>query len=79
MKKVFIVILCDNWHSQASQQIASVCDSLEIAIKHIKTLAKEENCKISKDDLYNLQHIKQTQGYEGTGEFLIKEMEINKI
>ena len=78
MKK-FIVFTCDNWHTNGSKDIIAVCSNLKNAIKIIKKQAKKDGQKISADDLYNLNNIKQTQGYEGEGEFLIEEYEQNTL
>ncbi len=78
MKK-YIVFTCDNWHTHASKDLIAVCSSLKNAIKIIKQQAKKYGEKINSDDLYNLNNIKQTQNYEGEGEFLIEEYEQNTL
>lgn len=75
----FVVFTCDNWHSHGSKDCISVCSSLKNAISVIKQHAKKDGNKISSDDLYLLKTIKQTQGYEGNGEFLIEDYEQNKL
>jgi hypothetical protein len=49
------------------------------AIKAAEEKAAQEDEKISDDDLYNLERINQTQGYMGFGEFMIEEIELNKL
>jgi hypothetical protein len=49
------------------------------AIKAAEEKAAQEDEKISDDDLYNLERINQTQGYMGFGEFMIEEVELNKL
>lgn len=78
MKK-YIVFTCDIWHTHTSKNIIAVCSNFKIAIRLIKQHAKKEGVKITKDDIYNLENIKQTQNYEGMGEFIIEEMEQNKL
>ena len=45
----------------------------------IKRKVKAEGEKLNEDDLYNLQHINQTQGYEGEGEFDMEEIDKNVL
>jgi len=78
MKK-YIVYTCDNWHTNGSKDVIGLCSNIRHSIRIIKQKAKKDGHKISNDDLYNLQHIKQTQGYEGDGEFLIEEYEQNTL
>ena len=75
----FIVFTCDTWHTHASKSIIGVGSSLNNAIKIIKQKAEREGEKISEDDLYLLNTIKQTQNYEGEGEFIIEVYEQNTL
>jgi len=79
MKTVFIVHRTDNWHSKGSFYLLGIATSLKKAIKLVKKQAKEENCKISKDDKFNLLNIKQTQNFENEGEFNIEEISLNEL
>jgi hypothetical protein len=79
MKEVYIVYKSDVWHSHANRDLLGVGSSLEAAIKICKEQAKSEKKKISKDQLFNLNNIKQTQGYDGIGEFLLVHLDLDKL
>lgn len=49
------------------------------AIKAIQEIATQEEETISENDLYNLETINQTQFYMGFGEFMIEEVELNRL
>lgn len=76
---IYLVYHTDNWHSYASRDIIGACTSITSVIRIIKAHAKKEGEKITKDQLFNLSSIKQTQGYQGTGEFQYEEIETNKL
>lgn len=73
----FLVYKTDAWHSYASRDLIGVCSSHKVAVKICKEQAKKEGYKISKQELFNLNNIKQTQGYKGEGEFDFEEVETN--
>lgn len=73
----YLVYQTDSHHSYASRDLIAICTSKKTAISLIKKHADKQNEKISEDDLYNLQHINQTQGFEGEGEYVIESMEQN--
>ena len=77
MKTIYIVYKTDSWHSYASRDIIGVATDFNIAIDICKQQAKKEHAKIKEDQLWNLQNIKQTQGYSGEGEFQIESVETN--
>jgi hypothetical protein len=79
MKTVFVVYKTDAWHSYSSRDIIGICKNADMAIKICKEKAKKEFRKIDKEQLFNLQNIKQTQGYSGEGEFQFEEMETNVL
>lgn len=79
MKSVLIVYKTDNWHSYASRDIIGVATSQEEAINICQLQAKKENEVITTDELFNLKRIKQSQGYEGEGEFQIEKVQTNKL
>lgn len=79
MKSVFIVYKTDNWHSYASRDLIGASESMPGAMELVRLQVEKEGEELSKDDLYNLSHIKQTQGYEGEGEFDIEEVTLNKL
>lgn len=74
---IYLVYKTDNWHSYASRDLIGIGSNLANAIKLVKEQVKKENCNLNEDDLYNLEHIKQTQNYENEGEFDIDPCEIN--
>lgn len=79
MTSVFIVYKTDSWHSYASRDLLGASEDLAGAIALVKKQVKKENQKLSDDDKHNLAHIKQTQGYDGEGEFDIEEVTLNKL
>jgi hypothetical protein len=76
---MYLIYKTDTWHSYASRDLIGVATRQSIAIKICKEQAKKEGCKIDKEQLFNLNNIKQTQGYEGEGEFHYEEVETNKL
>lgn len=79
MKTRFLVYKNDNFHSYASRDIIGVATTFLNAIKLCRAQAKKENIKLTEYDLFNLKEIKQTQGYEGEGEFFIEEVNQNQL
>lgn len=79
MTQIFLVYKTDAHHSYASRDIIGVCTTPLKAIKVCKAQAKKEGCKIEKDQLFNLQNIKQTQGYYGEGEFQFEAVNKNEL
>lgn len=79
MKKIYIAYKTDAWHSYHSRDIIGVCTTFKNAVSICKKQAKKEGEKISNDELFNLNNIKQTQGYDGDGEFQIEEVEKNAL
>lgn len=77
MRTIYLVWSTDNHHTHHSKQLLAVCTSKFQAITLIQDFAKEEDETISQDDLYNLEHINQTQNYEGYGEFVIEEQPLD--
>jgi hypothetical protein len=77
---IYLVYKTDAWHTTDSKELIACCDTKKKAIRLIKQIAdKDDNEKLSEDDIYNLEHINQTQGYAGSGEFLIEEIEKNVL
>lgn len=79
MKTVFLVFTTDNWHSHASKDLIGCATTFNIALKLIKEQVNKDGEELNQDDLYNLNHIKQTQNYAGEGEFIIEEITVNKL
>lgn len=57
----------------------AVCTTQKNVIKICKAIAEREDTKLTNDDLYNLTHLKQTQGYAGNGELIYEEVSKNAI
>lgn len=77
MKKVTVLYTCDLRHN--NKELIGVFTTKGNAIKAAHEKAAQEDEFISEDDLYNLERINQTQGYTGFGEFIIEEIELNKL
>lgn len=84
-RQITLVFQTDEWHSHSSKVLIAACTSKKRAISTIKKFVKEEyKGKLDEDDVYNLNHINQTQsssdninGFEG--EFVIEEITLNEI
>jgi len=76
---MYLVYKCDNQHSYQSLDLIAVATTKAHAIQLICNQASNENESISDDDNYNLNNIKQTQGYKGDGEFLYQQVEVNVL
>lgn len=74
---IYLLYKTDVWHTRDSRELIGVCTSKLKVVKLCKQQAKKDEVKISDDDIYNLGHISQTQGYEGGGEFLFEEVDKN--
>ncbi len=72
MKTIFIIYKTDSHHSYASRDTIGLAETKERAISICKEQAKKEGERLSKDQLFNLNNISQTQGYSGEGEFALK-------
>lgn len=76
---MYLVYKTDNQHSFKSRDIIGVVDELNNAIDICQQQAEKEECEILTDDIFNLGNIKQTQNYQGDGEFVIEEITINEL
>jgi plasmid replication initiation protein len=76
---IYLIYKTDNWHSYASRDLIAIANTHNKAIALCKKQAKKEGNKISQDELFNLNNISQTQGYEGEGEFVIETVEKNVL
>ena len=84
MKSVLIVYKTDAWHSYASRDLIGIATTLNKAISIIKEQMEKEGHPLKDSQegewlLELLRTIKQTQGYEGNGEFVIEEVAVNKL
>jgi hypothetical protein len=75
---IYLIYKTDNWHSYGSRDLIGIAVNRN-PIDIIKEQVKKEGEKLSKDDEYNLANIKQTQGYEGEGEFQYEEAETDTL
>lgn len=78
MRKTYLVYSTDAWHSYASRDVIGVCTTfancMKVIRKHIKENDRE---KLSDEDKWNLENIKQTQGLEYN--YFIEEVEKNVL
>ena len=80
MDTVFLVYKTDSWHSYNSRDIIGIATHKDLAIDIVLMKASKEGEATSiKEQLFNLDHILQTQGYAGEGEFQIEQMELNTL
>ena len=77
MKTVTVLYTSDSRHN--NKEMIGIFTTKGNAIKAAEEKAAQEDEKISDDDLYNLERINQTQGYMGFGEFMIEEVELNRL
>jgi hypothetical protein len=66
---IYLIYKTDVHHSYASRDLIGISTNDSSPISIIKQQVEKEGEDLSSDDLYNLSTIKQTQGYEGEGEF----------
>lgn len=79
MRNVFIVYKTDGWHSYASREVIGITTTVKNAVAICKKQAYKEDSHITKEQEFNLLNIKQTQGYNGKGEFQFEEITINSL
>lgn len=79
MSEVFLVYKTDAWHSYASRDIIGIGTTLRESFSIILKQVEKEGEDLSDDDKYNLSNIKQTQGYNGEGEFQIEPVNTNEL
>lgn len=75
MDEVYLVYKTDNHHSYASRDIIGVCTDWTMALDVVGQQVRKEGEEIDDDQLFNLQTLKQTQGYSGEGEFHIEHID----
>lgn len=76
---LFIIYKTDVHHTRESRVIIAIATDQKRIIPLCKQQAKKEGTNLLPDDVYNLEHIKQTQNYKGEGEILIEEMAENVL
>lgn len=78
MRKTYLVYETDAWHSYSSRDVIGVCTTLRNCMKVIrKHIIENDREKLSDDDKWNLENIKQTQGRETN--YFIEEVEKNVL
>lgn len=77
--KVYAVYKTDAWHSYASRDLIGIASDFSSAQLLCHEQAKKEGFGIKGDELYNLANLRQTQGYEGDGEFMFEEITLNEL
>ena len=65
----------DVWHTHQSRELKAVAKSFEGAVDAAVAVANKQGIPLSEYDVDLLYRIKQTQNYEGEGEFLIESAE----
>lgn len=76
---MYLIYKTDCHHSYASRDLIGITGNKKTVLKLIKQQVKKEGEKLDSDQLFNLENISQTQGYEGKGEFHFEEVETNKL
>lgn len=79
MNIVFVCYKTDTQHSYASRDIIGIASNPLIAVDLCNQHATKSGLPITKDQLWNLLHLKQTQGYKGSGEYQFEELPVNVI
>lgn len=77
MNSVFLVYKTDSWHSYASRDTIGIGTDEEKAFNICEEHAKKEGETFDNDQIFNLNNLKQTQGYSGDGEFQYEEIKLN--
>lgn len=78
MRKTYLVYSTDAWHRYASCDIIGVCTTFANCMKVIRADIKRNYYeKLSDDDKWNLENIKQTQGRNTN--YLIEEVGKNVL
>ncbi|MGN6440204.1 MAG: hypothetical protein ACTHMM_27000 [Agriterribacter sp.] len=76
---MYIVYKTDVHHTYKSRDMIAICTSKKYLMRAIKKQVEKEDSKLDPDQLYNLEHIQQTQGYDGPGEFVYEKVSANTL
>lgn len=75
METVFILFVCDAWHTNESKRVISVCTTLDYAQGLAETHAKNEGEPLTVNDVLNLALQGQTQSRDVN--FIVEETTLN--
>lgn len=75
----FVGYKVDTNHRYKSRNIICICDNAATVIGIMQQDAKIEGFEIDQIQTMNLHNIKQTQGYEGPGEYQYESIIKNKL
>lgn len=79
MDTVFLVYKTDNLHSYMSRDVIGVAIDRFTAYQIIHQHARKEHIEITTEQLFNLDRLNQTQGCEGSGEYMIEDVPTNTL
>ena len=76
---MYIIYKTDVWHTFKSREMIAICTQKRYVLPIVRRQAENEDSKLDRDQISNLETILQTQGYEGPGEFLIEKIQANTL
>lgn len=76
---LYLVYKTDNLHSFASRDVIGVCSTFKKAVHICNQQSFKEGSPLLSQDVWNLNNLKQTQGYNGDGEFSIEQVAVNQL
>jgi len=79
ISSVFVVYKTDVHHSYASRDLIGIAGNPHEVLGIVRAQADKEGHKLSIDTRFFLIDKKQTQDYEGPGEFQFEEIQLNKL
>lgn len=81
MEYVFLVYKTDSHHSYASRDLIGIATDESSAVSICVRQAHKEGFPlgVSTSARWDLQQLKQTQSYQGEGEFQYEQVQLNKL
>lgn len=79
MIEVYMVYKTDAQHSYASRDLIGVATTPHVAMLICSEQATKEHQKLNREQIFNLDNIKQTQGYSGEGEFHYEKVIVDQL
>lgn len=81
MEHVFLVYKTDSHHSYASRDLIGIATDASEAITICVNQAHKEGFPlgVATSARWDLQQLKQTQSYQGEGEFQYEQVQLNKL